>query len=226
MLNYKVEIIQKEKGKEWILNKHYAKRMPPITFLYGLISNNIIIGICSFGTPASNAIRSVYSDYNLLELNRLCVNEGLEKNTLSYFLAKCLQLIPKPNIVVSYADTSKGHHGYIYQATNWIYTGLSAKVKDYKIKGMEHLHTSTIFDMSRGQKDRGKWLKEKFGDDLYFAERDRKHRYFYFCGNKKQRKDMLQKLKFKIEDYPKGENIRYDAGYEVKNKFIQNTLFD
>ena len=45
MLNYKVEIIPKEKGKEWILNKHYAKRMPPITFLFGLILDNEIKGI-------------------------------------------------------------------------------------------------------------------------------------------------------------------------------------
>ena len=32
----------------------------------------------------------------------------------------------KPKIVVSYADTSKGHVGYVYQATNFIYTGMSA----------------------------------------------------------------------------------------------------
>jgi len=225
MLNYKVEIIPKEKGKEWFLNKHYAKRMPPITFLFGLILDNEIKGVCSFGTPASNAIRSVYSDYNVIELNRLCIDEGLEKNILSWFLSKCLNIIPKPNVVVSYADTSKGHNGYIYQATNWFYTGLSAKVMDYKVKGMEHLHTATIFDMSRGQKNRGKWLKEKFGDDLYFAERDRKHRYFYFIGNKRQKKDMLKKLKFKIEPYPKGDNQRYDASYKVKDKYIENTLF-
>lgn len=225
MKNYLVKIIPKEKGKEWILNKHYAKRMPPITFLFGLIEDNKILGICSFGTPASNAIRSVYSDYDVIELNRLCVDDGLEKNTLSYFLSQCLKLIPKPTVIVSYADTSKGHNGYIYQATNWVYTGLSAKVKGYKVKGMEHLHTSTIFDMSRGQKDRGKWLKEKFGDKLYFSERDRKHRYFFFCGDKKQKKDMLNKLKFKIEPYPKGDNQRYDSSYNVKDRFIEKTLF-
>ncbi len=33
-------------------------------------------------------------------------------------------------IIVSYADTSQNHHGYIYQATNWIYTGLTKKNTD------------------------------------------------------------------------------------------------
>jgi hypothetical protein len=60
---------------------------------------------------------------------------------------------------------------------------------------------------------------------LYFAERDRKHRYFYFIGDKRQKNDMLKKLKFKIEPYPKGDNQRYDASYKVKDKYIENTLF-
>lgn len=153
------------------------------------------------------------------------MNDGLPKNTLSFFVSKCLKMIETPCVVVSYADTSMNHNGYIYQATNWIYTGLSAKVKDYKVRGMEHLHTSTIFDMSRGQKNRGKWLKEKFGDDLYFADRDRKHRYFYFIGNKKQKKYMIKKLRFNVEPYPKNENKRYDSSYEVKDKYINPKLF-
>ena len=86
MKNLEIKIIKKEKAKEWIINKHYAKRMAPITYLYGLIKNGEIIGICSFGTPASNAIRSIYTDYKVLELNRLCVNDGLPKNTLSFFV--------------------------------------------------------------------------------------------------------------------------------------------
>ena len=36
---------------------------------------------------------------------------------------------------------------------------------------------------------------------------------------------MLKKLRFKVEDYPKGENKRYDSSYEVKDKFINPTLF-
>jgi len=56
-------------------------------------------------------------------------------------------------VVVSYADTSQNHHGYIYQATNWIYTGLSAKRPDYKIKGLEHLHSASITD-SLGRTDK------------------------------------------------------------------------
>ena len=42
-------------------------------------------------------------------------------------VSKCLKLLPRPMIIVSYSDTRQGHNGYIYQATNWIYTGLPKK---------------------------------------------------------------------------------------------------
>jgi hypothetical protein len=144
----------------------------------------------------------------------LVINEVVPKNTLSFFVSKTIKMMPNPCVLVSYADTSHNHQGYIYQATNWIYTGLSVKFMDYMIKGMEHLHGASVFDMSRGQENRVEWLREKFGDRLYMKERPQKHRYFYFIGNKYQRKQMGVELPYKIEPYPKGDNIRYDASYQ------------
>src|SRR5690625_4130613 len=205
---YYIESINYDECKEWILKKHYAGRMCPITYKFGLFDNNgIIQGIVTFGTPVSSTLRDLWkSKYKVIELNRLCVNEGLVKNSLSWFVSKSIKLLPKPLVLVSYADSSMNHHGYIYQATNWIYTGLSAKFKDYYVKGMEHLHNGTIMDLSRGKNNRVEWLRKKFGDRLYMKERPRKHRYFYFIGNKKEKKDMLKMMPYSIEDYPKGED--------------------
>ena len=133
------------------------------------------------GTPVSNTLRNLWNnEYKLMELNRLVVNDGLPKNSLSYFVSSAIKLLPFPLVLVSYADTSKNHHGYIYQATNWYYTGLSAEFKDYYVRGMEHLHNGTIMDMSRGKENRVEWLRKKFGNDLIMIERPRKHRYFIF----------------------------------------------
>ncbi len=221
---YTIKPIVSSDYKEWILYKHYAKRMPPIEYAFGLFnSKNIIVGCLTIGTPVSNTLRNLWNnEYKLMELNRLVVNDGLEKNTLSYFVGNALKLLPTPLVLVSYADTSKNHHGYIYQATNWIYTGLSAKFNDYYIKGMEHLHNGTIMDMSRGKENRVDWLRQKYGDDLIMIERDRKHRYFIFLGNKRDKKKMLKMLPYKIESYPKGDNIRYDSSHAPA---IQTLLF-
>jgi len=187
-MHFKVKPIDYQDCKEWFLKKHYAHRIPPIEYCFGLYDEELLIGVCSYGTPASSVLRNLFPSFKLFELNRLVVNENLPKNTLSYFVAQTFSFMPKPIVLVSYADTSQSHNGYIYQATNWIYTGLSAKFMDYMVKGMEHLHGASIFDMSRGKENRVQWLKDKFGDRLYMKERPRKHRYFYFLGDKREKK--------------------------------------
>jgi hypothetical protein len=219
---YKVISIDSSLCKEWCLKKHYAKRLPPIEHSFGLYDiDGMMQGMVSYGTPISSTLRDLWDNkYKLMELNRLVVNEGLENNVLSYLVGQSLKQMPKPLVLVSYADTSKNHHGYIYQATNWIYTGLSAIFKDYYVKGMEHLHNGTIMDMSRGQENRVEWLRNKFGENLIMIDRPRKHRYFYFIGNKKQCKDMKKMLPYPIQPYPKGENKRYDASYKPSTQTI------
>jgi len=213
-MNYEVKSIDYQDCKEWFLKKHYARRIPPIEFCFGLYDQDILVGVCSYGTPVSSVLRELFPSYKLYELNRLVVSDGLPKNSLSYFVSKTIDFIPKPSVLVSYADTSQNHNGYIYQATNWIYTGLSAKFMDYMVKGMEHLHGASVFDLSRGQENRVEWLREKYGDKLYMKERPRKHRYFYFVGDKRDKKKMIKELPYEIQPYPKGENKRYDASYQ------------
>jgi len=205
--NYKVLQINREECIPWLKYKHYAHRVPSISYAFGLYNvENVLKGVCTFGSPPSHALcigvcGVEYQEY-VLELNRLCIEDNI-KNAASYFVSRCLKLLPEPKIIVSYADTSKNHHGYIYQATNFIYTGLSVKFKDPKIKGLEHQHHGTY---AHGMTN--KQLKEKFGDNLYFVNRPRKHRYVYFVGCPR----LIKELKYKILPYPKGETKRYDSG--------------
>ena len=222
---YTVRKIMSFECREWFLKKHYAKRLPSTSYAYGLYKDNLI-GICSYGRPVAHTlVKSAFTGKfqdTFLELNRLVVDEGLKKNVLSFFVSQTLKKLPSPNVIVSYADTSQNHHGYIYQATNWIYTGLSAKRFDYKVKGLEHLHSASLMDHAgRGvTKDKVLKLKKMYGDRLYTLDRPRKHRYFYVLGNKKQRKEMIRNLAYKVEPYPKGENKKYDASYEPSTQGV------
>lgn len=196
----------------------------PISFAFGAFIDGILIGVVTYGTPVSSSLRNgicgkEYSEF-VLELNRLCCENS--KNVASELVGKSLRLLPKPKIVVSYADIEQGHIGYVYQATNFIYTGLSAKRTDWKIKGKEHLHGATVADISRGQENRSEWMREKFGDDFYLEDRARKHRYIYFCGTKTQKEKMHNALLYPITKYPKGESKKYDAGGNVQ---IQKCMF-
>ena len=191
----------------FMLDIHYAGRSPSVSYAYGLYINNNLEGIVSYGTPPSSTLRrGVAGDKyipDILELNRLVLQSN-NKNDSSWLIGNSLKLLPRNKIVVSYADTSQDHVGYVYQATNFIYTGLSAKRTDWKVRGKEHLHSQSIIDEFRGQPNRSKCLREKYGDDFYTVDRPRKHRYIFIIGSKTYRKEVMKNLKYSIKNYPKG----------------------
>tara|TARA_R100000655_G_scaffold109703_1_gene165047 strand:- start:58 stop:753 length:696 start_codon:yes stop_codon:yes gene_type:complete len=222
---YNVESIDSKETYEWLLNKHYAKRIPSISYSFGLLKKNTLIGVCTYGVPASNGLclglGGIKHKKKVLELNRLCVNENLNKNALSYFVSKTFKLLPKPKILVSFADTGQNHNGYIYQATNWIYTGLSDKHIFWDIVG----ETNNTHDRHRWDKYGGiEQAKKILGDKMIGTYRPQKHRYVYFLSNKSMKKTLKKNLKgkYKIKPYPKGENKRYDANYKPQ---VQARLF-
>jgi hypothetical protein len=229
---FRVSPIQYDDTKEWLLHKHYAHRMPSITYAFGLYDDNTLIGVCTYGHPFSSSLKKSMGEKwgeILLELNRLCVNDNLPKNTLSWFVAQTFKQLPKPVPLVSYADSAYNHHGYIYQATNWIYTGLSTPFTDYMVRGMEGMHSLSVLDTVGRSEDYGggkskvKMLIEKYGaENVYPIKRSRKHRYFMFLGNKKEVREMRKALTYTEEPYPKGDNIRYDSSYKPT---VQLTLF-
>lgn len=204
---YSVKSIDSYLCKDWLLNKHYAKRLCSISYSFGLFNNNVLVGILTIGKPASpqlcNGVCGVENSKYVYELNRLCVNDNLEKNVLSFFVSKSLKLINENMILVSYADTQMNHNGYIYQATNWIYTGATKERTDIGFEdGTHSRHYNKNIDYSI----------RKF--------RSSKHRYVYFLGKLKNK--FLKQLNYKIEPYPKGENKRYDSSYKPT---IQIELF-
>ena len=227
---YTVQSIKAEIVKEWFLKKHYAKRIPSITYCFALMDENkYTVGVCSFGFPMASQLQEAAKGlFPVMELNRLVTNDDLPKNTTSFFVGECLNLLPKPLIIVSYADSNQGHHGYIYQATNWIYTGTGAGGYGWAVKGLEHMHHTSIEDSVGRYENRSKeksledLLKEKYGDRLYKKQESEKHRYFYFCGNKRDKKVFYKNFKYEKQPYPKGENKRYNAEYKPA---IQTQLF-
>ena len=211
--SYEVISVPSSQTYDWLLNKHYEKRIPSISYSFGLYLDKILIGVCTFGSPPSNAlcvgVCGKSNSGKVMELNRLCINDHDVKNLTSSFLSRCLKLIPNDKIIVSYADTSKNHNGYIYQATNWIYTGLSAKRTERYDENNPNKHSKTVTESMDYY-------------SLSVRDRPQKHRYIYFTGTKKQKNKNKTQLNYLILPYPKGDNKRYDASYKPK---VQGRLF-
>ena len=200
----KVLPIKSAETYSWLLHKHYAKRIPNIMYAFGLFEEKELVGVITYGMPASPTLcKGVCGeDYKdcVLELNRLCL-ESNQKNYASYLVANSLKLLPKPTIIVSYADTSMNHVGYIYQASNFIYTGMTLLRTDVDT-GDNHSRHYEGLDMSKRK------------------VRPQKHRYIYFHGSKKQKKLLIDCLNYDIQSYPKGDNLYYDSGQRVSKQQI------
>ena len=192
-----VKPIKTFETKPWLLNRHYAKRLPSISYAFGLFDEGALVGVCTYGSPPSPSLcvgvcGKEHRD-KVLELNRLILDTD-KPNSASMLVSRSLKMLPKPSIVVSYADTGQGHVGYIYQATNFLYTGLSASRIDWAIKGLEHKHSKTISDGMTLET-----IQEKYGDRFYYVDRDRKHRYIIFTGTKKQKRFLRNQNKQELQ---------------------------
>ncbi len=205
-MKYEVKEVTRGDTENYILNIHYAKRFPSISYKYGLYRDGKLVGIVTYGTPASPNLRTGIAgkefEKDVLELNRLCLLDNL-KNEASRLIGASLKLLPKNKIIISFSDTEQGHQGVVYQATNFLYLGLSAKRTDWKVKGKEHLHGMTVADEFRGQKNRSQLMRDKYGDDFYLKPRPRKHRYLQITGSKTYKKQVMASLKYKVETYLK-----------------------
>lgn len=204
--NYTVKPISRIESEPFILSIHYAKRWPSISFYYGLFLSEELVGVVTYGTPASAPLKKgIAGDEfksEILELNRLCLKNNI-KNEASILVSASLKMLPRNKIIVSFADISQGHTGIVYQACNFLYCGLSAKRTDWKVRGKEHLHGQTIADEFRGVKNRAKAMRDKYGDDFYLQDRPRKHRYILPIGDKRFIKIAKKSIKYKQESYPK-----------------------
>ena len=201
-----IKRIDPKLAHDFILNKHYAQRLPNIKYAFGYFNcDNELMGILTIGKPASNSLckgvcGEEYSKY-VYELNRLCLDGNYIQNVLSHFVGKCLRLLKKENIIlVSYSDKSMNHNGYIYQATNFIYTGSTKERTDKYVPDGKHSRHYT----------------EEFNHLRTF--RSSKNRYIYFIG--KMKKEFLNNLKYEILPYPKNENKRYILGEKIKTKIL------
>ena len=215
----RVEQIPPIEAKPWILKRHYAHRMPCVQYAFGLFVDSDCVGVATFGTTSVNSAAvaicgDLWAD-KVFELNRLCVDAN-DDNACSFLVSHSIKLLPQPSLLVSYADSGAGHVGYIYQATNWIYTGVSRGDTEWTVDG-QLLHRKGVYDRF-GTSNRQHI--EGLGHIVTLHKQGDKHRYVYFSGNKTERRAMQKALRYKVLTYPKGDTKHYDASAEIETQGV------
>ena len=200
--NYYIVQLDYKTAMDLVIKNHYLHRKAPCSFAFALMEKDVVEvrGVVVYGTPSSAPLRrglcGIDEKDNVIELTRLWVADDVPRNGESFLIGNTLKLVNK-EIIVSFAEIDQGHVGYVYQATNWIYTGLSAKRTNWVVEGMDK-HCQTIADKYTAEE-----LRTTFGDKFKTVPRPRKHRYVYFNCNKRRKKELLKLLKYKVAKYPK-----------------------
>lgn len=206
-MDYEVRQVSSQEAMRMVVENHYLHRRASAMYCYGLFDGEEMIGCVVYGKPASNALcKGVCGPEEaekVIELTRLWIQDGTPKNTESYLIGRSLRLLPKDrDIIVSYAEIQAGHVGTVYQATNWIYTGMSDRHVEWRLDGQNGNHSRHLFDQHGGVNG----AKEYYGARLQRHERPRKHRYIFFnTSSKKRRKELANKLRYEVQPYPKME---------------------
>ena len=115
---------------------------------------------------------------------------------LSFLIGNTVRRNTK-EFIVSFAEMDKGHVGTVYQATNWLYTGLSAKRTDWVVEGID-LHGQTW-----GDKHTVTEMRALYGDRFYLKPRPRKHRYVFVNAKGGRRRALTRAIRYSQEPYPK-----------------------
>lgn len=189
------------------MNFHYAKAMPTIKYSFNVYNDkNEWCGVIlySFGATPNIAKPFNLNQGEVIELVRVALNGKQECTSMAVAmtLRELHKIAPQIKIIVSFADCDQNHNGTIYQATNWIYLGLTNENKrgGFIIHGKK-VHPKTVY--SWGMKQSLEWIKANVDANATEFITKGKHKYI-FVFDKRLRKQYMKQAK----PYPKNETIR------------------
>jgi hypothetical protein len=203
VISYHVLRIPAKTAKEYIHKNHYTHGSSGgPSPCYGLFDGESLIGVLMFATPISEDVRKcVFGPEHkdrVTELHRLHIIDGTPKNTESFFIAECLRRVvvdrPQTRAVVSFADSTMGHRGTIYRATNALFYGMVRPSKSY-ITPEGRLRPEKIDGIHVKGEALG-WVAVKRGE---------KYRYVWIVGDRRERKKYAPLLRLVTKPYPKEE---------------------
>jgi hypothetical protein len=183
-----------------LAQEHYMGKPGATHLSLGLyVDRRILGGVITFGrVPGRNAAAICGPDHadQVLELTRLAVYEWMPTNSASWLMGQAFKWLeanwPEVAVLVSYADPYVGHCGTVYQATNWLYTGVSHDPGEYVTTDGTVWHHRTITQL-KGPMPEGQWQKANV-----------KYRYVTFLGGPAQRRRLRAALLWETKPYPKG----------------------
>jgi hypothetical protein len=190
-------------ARQLLEREHYLHSFPGGTKLaFGAFVGTKLLGALTLGAGPAYAYSLVdrTTPDDCLTLTRLWLSDELPHNSESRFIGVVLRSLKRHTglkFLISYADPAQGHLGTIYQATGWVYTGLSQATPLYDIGDGRHYHSRSL---SHSFGSHGLSHFQRHGIDVKLVPQQAKHRYLYFLDS-----TWREGLKGAAIPYPKAE---------------------
>lgn len=202
-VDLKVDFCSYQAAKFAVEHWHYSKVMPAgKTVKVGVWENGAFIGAVIYSLGANKNLSSPYGlkSNEACELTRVALtsHQVPVSQVLSITLRLLKQQCPNLRLVVSYADSKEGHHGGIYQATNWVFEG--SKIDNFQLVNGSLVHRRTIYSRY-GRQDLG-WLRENVDPNAEWVKMPPKHKYLYPLD-----RAMRRQIEPLAQPYPKRANV-------------------
>lgn len=201
MVDLRLDWCSHEAAKYAVEHWHYSQRMPKSKLVkIGVWEDAVFVGVIIFGCGASPEIGTPYglTQTQTCELVRVALQK--HASATSKIVAIALRMLRKSNpglrVVVSFADSSQGHHGGIYQAGGWIYTG-SAEYHCYVVNGQKY-HPRTLGSRYGRGGQSIPWLQNNVDPNAKRIRNGVKHKYVMALDE-----DMRSRIIKLAKPYPK-----------------------
>lgn len=131
-------------------NWHYSRCMPAGKLVkVGVWEAGKFIGVVLFGRGATPNLCKPYGlgQDECVELVRIALTKhaAAVSRIASIAIKFLVRANPGLRLIVSFADQSQGHHGGIYQAGNWVYSGQGAASRFFRVFG-KLTHPRTVIE--------------------------------------------------------------------------------
>lgn len=206
--SYSVEPISYRDACTLIEARHYLGQLRKSGTQIGLVASGEVIGAAVFGQPSrEGVIRSLWTHgtiENTVELLRFYTVDGVEAWIGTWFLSRAIRILPRQvEMIVAFSDPAHGHHGGLYQAASWIYTGPTTNTPyHYEDRAGNRIGKQTPWKQALRERQRGLApFDERPADgerrvaalrSWHRVEDAAKHRYVY-PRNKRARRHLAQR---------------------------------
>jgi len=216
-----VERISYDVAKNVILPNEYLGSMGSASHCFGLYFGQYLASVVCFGSTAGTKVATSVCGpehaNKVTVLVRGATEHWAHQHSASYLIPRACDMMAakgKP-IIVAYGDPAGGEVGTIYQACNFLYTGMTKGTGSFIDPDGKRHNTRQIHGLTRDRRNGGFRLKRSRAEQrkmlieqgCTFQKEGGKHRYVVFAGDRRTKRLLRKALRWQVLPGPKRNSV-------------------